>query len=327
MSGNTTGNTRSFIEAEQYDNFIYTVLHDGLLPTSLYRNVTSFGSGETLNIKTVGARTVQDVEEDVPLIYKPIETGEVQLQITDYKGDALYITDKLRQDGAQIDQLLASSAFETTRAIQENFETRFLNTANAGQTAGDPNIINGQAHRKAGSGTNQTLSENDLVDMKLAFDKANVPQMGRIAIVDPVVAATLNKLVTITSNINGSALSANPTNQMLREMGFDKDHQFVTDWYGWSIWTSNRLPVLAAGTSIDGTEVAPAEGSIVNLFMCVADDNCKPVMNAWRQMPRTESERNKDLQRDEFVTTARYGFGIARVDTLGAIATSATKSA
>ena len=56
--------------------------------------------------------------------------------------------------------------------------------------------------------------------------------------------------------------------------------------------------------------------------MCVADDQTKPLMAAWRQQPRVEGERNKDLQRDEFVQTARWGMGAQRLDTLGIMPTS-----
>jgi hypothetical protein len=36
-----TTNTRAFIEAEQYSSFILLNLHDGLLPDSFYRNVST----------------------------------------------------------------------------------------------------------------------------------------------------------------------------------------------------------------------------------------------------------------------------------------------
>lgn len=92
-----TTNTTAFIEAEQYSQFILLNLHDGLLGEQFYRNVTDFGSGTTLHIKTIGSVTVQDAAEDVPLVYNPIESGEVTLTITDYKGDAWYVTDDLRK--------------------------------------------------------------------------------------------------------------------------------------------------------------------------------------------------------------------------------------
>lgn len=81
-----TTNTQAFIEAEQYSDFILKNLHDGLLGEQFFRNVTDFGSGTTLNIKTVGTVTLQESSEDTPLEYNPIETGEITLQITEYEG-------------------------------------------------------------------------------------------------------------------------------------------------------------------------------------------------------------------------------------------------
>ncbi|HEU0144500.1 MAG TPA: hypothetical protein VFQ47_06925, partial [Nitrososphaera sp.] len=100
-----------------------------------------------------------------------------------------------------------------------------------------------------------------------------------------------------------------------------RDHQFLMNFYGWTIITSNRLPT---GTFSDGTTTVT--NGVANIFMSVADDNTKPIMAAWRRMPKVEGERNKDLRRDEFVTSARWGFGTQRVDTLGVVITSAVNS-
>lgn len=86
----TTGNTAAFIHAQQYSSFILTNLHDGLLPSTFYRNVSDFGNGTTLNIKTVGSATLQDVAEDEAITYNPIDTGTVTLSISDYVGDGYF---------------------------------------------------------------------------------------------------------------------------------------------------------------------------------------------------------------------------------------------
>lgn len=307
-----TTNTRAFIEAEQYSDFILLNLHDGLLPESFYRNVTDFGSGDTLHIKTVGSVTLQEASEDTPLTYNPIETGEVTMTITDYVGDAWYVTDDLREDGAQIDTLMAERSVESTRAIQENFETRFLATAQGGQTDANANTINGRAHRIASSETNDIFALSQLVSMRLAFDKANVPAEGRVFICDPVVEATLNNLVTITHDVT-------PFGQRILEEGMARGQRFVMNLFGFDIILSNRLPT---GTFGDGTDTVA--GGVANLAMCVLDDQTKPVMAAWRRMPKSEGERNKDRARDEFVVRAKWGFGIQRLDTLGVIITSAS---
>ncbi len=311
-------NSTAFIESEQYSSYILRNLHDGLLPGAFYRNVTDFGSGTTLHIKTVGSVTIQDGAEEVPFAYTPIESGEVTLTITDYVGDAWYVTDDLREDGAQVEALMSARQVESTRAIQEVFETRFLAKANSSQTNANPNTINGFPHRIASAvvtaGSENTITLAHFISMKLAFDKANVPMAGRVAIVDPVTAATFSKLMTITSQVT-------PFGQNIIANGFDRDHEYIMNLYGWNIITSNRLP---KGSFGDGTTTVT--NGVANIFMSVADDNLKPIMAAWRRMPKVEGERNKDMHRDEFVTSARWGFGTQRVDTLGVVITDAAKT-
>ena len=308
-----TSNTRAFIESEQYSSFILLNLHDGLLPETFYRNVTDFGSGDTLHIKTIGTVTLQEAEEDTPLIYNPIETGEITFTITEYKGDAWYVTDDLREDGTDIDRLMAERAAESTRAIQETFETDFLKTAGAYFAANTgPHNINGFAHQIVSAETNGVFSLSHLIRMRLAFDKANVPAEGRVFICDPVVEATLNGLVTITHDVS-------PFGQKILEGGMARGMRFIMNLFGWDIITSNRLHV---ATYNDGT--TSGVGYVGNLFMCVLDDQTKPIMGAWRRPPKSEGERNKDRARDEHVVRCRYGFGIQRLDTLGLLATSAT---
>lgn len=307
-----TSNSQAFIEAEQYSSFILNNLHDGLLPQTFYRNVSDFGSGTTLHIKTVGSVTIQEAAEDTPLVYNPIESGEVSLQITNYVGDAWYVTDDLREDGSQIEQLMSARSVESTRALQETFESRFLSVCNSAQTNANANVINGFAHRIASAETNNVFALKHLIAMRLAFDKANVPDSGRVFICDPVVEATLNGLVTITNDVS-------PFAEMILKEGMARGQRFVMQLFGWDIITSNRLPT---GTFSDGT--TSVNGGVANIFMCVLDDNTKPIMAAWRRMPKVEGERNKDRARDEFVTRCRWGMGPQRVDTLGVLITSAT---
>lgn len=273
-----TSNSQAFIEAEQYSSFILNNLHDGLLPQTFYRNVSDFGSGTTLHIKTVGSVTIQEAAEDTPLVYNPIESGEVSLQITNYVGDAWYVTDDLREDGSQIEQLMSARSVESTRALQETFESRFLSVCNAAQTNANPNTINGFAHRIASAETNNVFALKHLIAMRLAFDKANVPDSGRVFICDPVVEATLNGLVTITNDVS-------PFGEMILKEGMARGQRFVMQLFGWDIITSNRLPT---GTFSDGT--TSVTGGVANIFMCVLDDNTKPIMAAWRRMPKVEGK-------------------------------------
>jgi len=326
MSQNT-GNTQAFIEAQQYSQFILQNLHDGLLPDTFTRDVSDFGTGTTLNIKTVGTATLQEVYEEQPLDYASIDTGTVQLTITDYVGDAWSISDVLRQDGSQIDQLHAMRGVESTRALQEYFETRFLAVCNSAQTATGLNLVNGVPHRWVADegAVAGKIGIDDFRYMKHAFNKANAPQAGRIAVVDSAVEATINSLVTTTASTD-----FNPHFEGLVTEGFARDHKFVRNIFGWDIYTSNRLPSIAAET-IDATGYPMSSGAsnavtngVANIFMNVLDDNTRPIMRAWRQMPKTENDRNVQLKRDEFDVTARFGLGAQRVDTLGVILTDPT---
>lgn len=224
------------------------------------------------------------------------------------------MTDDLREDGTDIDRLLAERASESTRAIQETFESDMFRAAAAvyDVTAG-PYLINGFAHKIVSLETNNLFALKHLIAMRLAFDKANVPAEGRVFICDPTVEATLNGLVTITHDVT-------PFGQMILQQGLARGQKFIMELYGWNIIQSNRLPIVASAN--DGTTTLANARS--NLFMCVADDQCKPLMGAWRRMPKAEGERNKDRARDEFVVRCRYGWGVQRMDTLGILYVSST---
>lgn len=315
MAAHDSQNTNAFIEAQQYSDFILTNLHDGLLPDVFTRDVSDFGSGTVLDIKTVGSASIQDVAESQALNYNKIDTGTIKMYITDYVGDAWSVSDELREDGSQIEQLMAMRAMEATRALQENFESRFLETAAGAITAGQTGTVNGFDHRMIASGTNDTIVLEDFVKMKLAFDKANVPVAGRVAFVDPVVEATLNKLVTTTNAIN-----YNPMFEGFVKGGFAQEHKFVVNIMGFDIYTSNRLPEIASETIGNIT----VTGGVQNVFMSVLDDNTKPIMRAWRRSPKAEGWRETELREDRFHVTSRFGFGVQRADSIGIITTSAS---
>lgn len=319
-----TGNTTAFIEAEQYSQFILENLNDYLLPGGLFRDVSDFGSGTNLNIKTVGTVTLQDAAEDVPLTFSPIDTGTITLSITDYVGDAWKVTDELREDGSQIDSLMAMRAMESTRALGENHESRFLNVAGNSQTAANVNLVNGRPHRWVAGGasaTNRLMTMSDFIAMKLSFDKANVPAGGRIAIIDPIVEATLNSLTNLVN------VSNNPMFEGIITEGFARDHKFVKNIFGFDIWTSNFLPVKTATEALNASSVGLANdtaeiGDVANIFMSIADDSTKPIMHAWRRQPKTEGWRDQEERSDKFQVTSRFGFGAQRLDTLGVIFTT-----
>ena len=326
------GNTAAFVEAELYSDFIVENLPAYSLPPGLWRDVSDFERGTTLNIKTIGAVTIQDAAEDVPLVANPIDTNTITLTVTDYVGDAWSISDDLRRDGMQIDKLMANRGMESTKALGLHHESRFLAVAcsesGTGQTAANVNLVNGQPHRWVAGGasaSNRIMTLADFIAMKFSFDKANVAAGGRVVFVDPVVEATINSLtnlVNVSNNIHFEGIITS---------GFERNHKFIRNIYGWDVWTTNYLPVKTATEALDPTTENPnlandtAEvGDVGSLFMSVADDNVKPVMHAWRVQPSVEGWRDHPNRGDNFQTTSRFALGIQRTDTVGVIWNTAT---
>jgi len=324
MSQNTANST-AFIEAEQYSKFILENLPDQLLPEAFARDVSDFASGTTLNIKSVGSATLQDLEEDTAPTFNAIDTSTVTLTITDWKGDAWFVSDKLREDGAQIEQLSAMRAMEATRAIAEARETDYFVAAHSGGSIGSTNVgvINGRPHRwvaGGAGGTNRHMTMSDFIAMKLSFDKAKAPQAGRVCVVDSVVEATLNSLTNLVN------VSNNPMFEGMVTSGFAQGHKFVKNIFGWDIYTSNFLDTVSTVEALDASAYGLASdstvaGDIANVFMCVLDDGCKPIMTATRRQPKTAGWRDNDLEQDKFSVSTRYGYGTQRLDTIGIVYT------
>lgn len=313
-----TGNSSAVIRAQVYSQFLVENLPEIMLPEGFARDVSDFGDGTTLNIPTVGTVTLQDGSEGVPPTFNPIDSGTVTLSITDFPMDAWSVTDELREDGYLVDRLMQERAMESSRAMAELFETDFLSTCNSVQTAADGNAVNSVNHRLiagAGGAGNRKMELEDFAFMKYAFDKAKVPQMGRIAIVDPSVEYTLNQLYNASWTVN------NPKFEGIVTTGFEQTHKFITNIFGFDIWTSNLLPTVGVEALTDRDDVADSSvaGDVANIFMCAASDQTKPIMKAWRRTPSVKGWRDEEEGKDKFKASARYGLGAQRVDTLGVI--------
>ena len=324
-----TSNTTAFIEAEIYSKYILDNLEPYLLPEMFWRDVTDFGKGTTLNIKTVGDVVLQEATEDVPLSFNPIDTSSITLTITDYVGDAWAVSDDLREDGSQVDQLMGLRARASTRALAQHHESRFLAKAATIQTNANVNLVNGAPHRWVAGGagaTNRVMTLEDLLVMAYSFDEADVPPEGRVAIVPPIVAATLNGLSNIVN------VTSNPMFEGIVTTGFTRNHKFVKNIYGWDIWTSTRLPRKTATEALNASSYDLANDTaeisdVASIFMCIADDNCRPVMHAWRKQPGVEGWRDSTERKDKFQAVSKFGFGGQRTDTVGVIWTSPTARA
>lgn len=324
MSLLVTNTNAAIIEATQYSDFFITHLDDMMLPDMFVRNVTDFQNGQTLNIPVVGDRVLQEVSEDVAMTATPIDQNVVTLTITDYVGDAFYVTDELREDAAQVERLLAENAHRSMMKIKEYIESRWLAvigdaSQNPQQTPSDPNTINGFNHRWVASGASNAITLDDFRYAKLVADKTRWPMGSRVAIIGPEDEFVLNNLFDVNTNVD--SFIQNPNFEGLIRSGFMMDHRFVANIYGWMVFTSNFLPtvtetITATGINPAATGARTVTAGHANIFMSVASDSHKPGMFAWRRTPRTETKREANPPRDEFFHTTRFGVGVQRPETL-----------
>lgn len=319
MSGMTTANSEVLIRSELWSSDLKKTLEDQLMGTKYVDWLTEFPDGSTFTIPSIGTLDVNNYVEDTAIQYSALDTGEFQFQITDYMSSATYITAKDRQDSYYAAKLEAAFVPAMQRAIMEDLEQKILKQGQPGtpngQTAGNANAINGAAHRWVGSETRNSknvLGLEDFARARHALKKANVPDSNLIAIVDPSVEFLLN---TSTNLVN---VSSNPRWEGIIETGIGKGMQFVKNVYGFDVYTSNRL-ALSGNNQTGAVETisgrASTGQSVANLFFSATSD-ILPWVGAWRQMPKVDGEWNKDFQREEYVTTCRYGLKTYRRENL-----------
>jgi hypothetical protein len=82
------------------------------------------------------------------------------------------------------------------------------------------------------------------------------------------------------------------------------------------ILLTTALPNAAADANQDFSSV----NGKANLFFSAAS-NVMPFVGAWRQAPKVDFEYNKNKQRDEYVTTARYGVKLYRPENMVRVVT------
>lgn len=302
--------TRSNVWSRQLKDFF----EDELIAATRYVDwLTEFPDGDVFNIPSLGQMQVLDYEEGQAIRYTGLATGNWTFSITDYKSAATYITDKAKQDLFYAAQLEAAFLPKMKRALAVEMETAILAVPDAGQTPSNQNIINGAEHRFVGGGTNGVIAVEDFAKANYALRKANVPMTNLIGIVDPSVELTINRLTNLTN------VSNNPQWHGIIETGIASGMKFVRNIYGFDIYTSNYLP--SGKTETINAKTVTGDGVANYFFSAGVGGDISPWKGAVRQAPRVESERNKDLQRDEYVMTCRYGFGFYRPENIVTILT------
>jgi hypothetical protein len=88
--------------------------------------------------------------------------------------------------------------------------------------------------------------------------------------------------------------------------------------YGFDLYVSNYLPAVASET-INSVSVT---SGVANYFFSATPGDTTPWIGGFRQMPTVYSEFNKDLQQEEYLTIAEYGFKLYRPENMVTILTA-----
>jgi hypothetical protein len=300
--------------SEIWSGELKEILRDEMQAQKYVRMLSGFPDGNQFTIPSIGQAQVDDYVEDTSVVYRPMDTGEFNFTIDKYLSSATYITKKAEQDSFYSAELKSRFVPEQERAIMAHFETTTLATPEVGVAANSTQAIDGVNHRWAASGTGAFISVSDFARARFALKKANVPDTNLIAIVDPSCEFTLNTLSTLTD------ISNNARWEGIVSSGIATGMTFIRNIYGFDVYTSNYLKEIAdsALTNAAGTpanvDFSTNKGK-ANLFFSAAS-TVTPFVGAWRQMPEVDYEYEKDQQRHEYVTTARYGVKLYRPENM-----------
>ena len=306
MAGMISSNadTQRLIRSEVYSSELKDILRDEMQAQRYVRMLDGFPDGDSFTIPTIGKTTVADYTEDAAVAYTPMDTAEFSFTVDKYLQSATYLTKKAAQDSFYSAQLEARFVPEQERAILEHFESTTFASPEVGVTANSAETTDGIAHRISG-GNSGVMELADFAFARYALKKSNVPDRGLVAVVDPSVEYQLNTLTNLTN------VSNNPMWEGIVRDGIATGMRFVANVYGFDVYTSNYLKTTVADGALvekDGTTANDfsTNNGVANLFFS-ADAGANPFVGAWRQMPEVDYEYNKNHQRHEYVTTARYG--------------------
>ena len=316
----TTSNTSFLQRAQVYSSELKDILREEMMAQRYVRMLDGFPDGNTFNIPSIGQAQVDNYTEDSAVTYRPLDTGNFTFTVDKYLSSATYMTKKAEQDTFYSSELMSRFVPEQERAIMEHFETTTLAAPESGVSANSNETLNSISMRVGSTGTGEVITLKEFAYARYALKKQNVPDSNLVAIVDPSVEYTLNTLSNIVN------VSNNPRFEGLVRDGIATGMRFVANVYGFDVYCSNFLPdatdnALAdlAGTNQDYS----TDNGKVNLFFS-ADQSVNPFVGAFRQQPQVDYDYNKDFQRHEFVTTARYGVKLYRPENMVRVITKPT---
>ena len=319
MSGMNTANSTLLTRTEVWSNELKEILRDEMMAQRYVRMLEGFPDGNTFHIPSIGQAQVDNYNEDSSVEYRPLDTGEFTFSVDKYLSSATYMTKKAEQDTFYGNELMSRFVPEQERAIMAHFETTTMLASEAGIANNGQALVDGGIHRFSGGNAGK-IEVEDFAYARMKLKMANVPDQNMVAIVDPSVEFTINTLSQLSSVTN------NPKFEGIVSSGIATGMRFIANVYGFDVYTSNYLKSNVGDGALlerDGTTANDfsTNNGVANLFFS-SDTTANPFVGAWRQAPEVDYEYNKDNQRHEYVTTARYGVKKYRPEGIVSIVTN-----
>jgi hypothetical protein len=307
-SGFTVATNEHLIRSNLWTKQIKELLMDDLQAMRFVKVLTDFPDGTTFNIPSIGEAETSDFAEGQAIRYNKLDTGNFTFEFDQYKYSAHSISEKFKRDSFYAEEVISAFVPRQHRALMEAVETRILSRGPTTQTAANLNTINSAPHRWVGNGTNETMAIRDFALARYSLTKANVPLNNLVAFVDPSVTYAIMNQTNVMN-----LLTPDPMWQsVVREGGTTGTH-FKFNLFGFDVYESNYLHVNTASETIDSVTAA---AGVCNLFFSAAPGDTLPIVGGFRQQPQVYSEFNKDLQQEEFLTIAEYGFKLYRPENM-----------
>jgi hypothetical protein len=306
-SGFTVATNEHLIRSNVWSRQLKELLLDDLYAMKFVKVLTDFPDGTTLNIPSLGEAETADFAEGQAVKYNKMDTGNFVFSFDQYKYSAHSMSEKFKRDSYYSSDVIAAFVPRQHRALMEAVETRIFSIGNSGQTASNLNTINEADHRWVGAGTNESIAVADFAKARYSLTKANVPLTNLVAVVDPSTDYTISTQANIVN-----MLSPMPMWEDVVKNGMTTGFKFRYNLFGFDVYVSNYLPRNIAETINARTTTI----GVANMFFSAAPGDTLPFVGGFRQMPTVYSEFNKDLQQDEYLTIAEYGFKLYRPENL-----------
>lgn len=300
-----TVNNSDLIRSNLWSNEIKDVLQEELQLDRHVRWITEFPDGDTLNIPTLSEMTVRNYSEGAQITLDDPQTGNFTLSIDKYYQTGFKIPEKFKHDSFYVNQATSNFVSKLTRALMEQKESDVANLQ-SGQTASNPNTINGVNHRWIATGTSNVMTLADLQKAKYSLDKAKTMRGGRRMFVDPSVTYTLQQISNvIQQDVYGSNAhireGMNGTIRVGRFAGFELFESLFLDDTNTETITSTGINA-EAETAIDGfTNMALAEEAFIG---------------AMRASPDMINFQDNDTRSEVWHVTTRYGIKLFRPESM-----------